>query len=99
MFRRLQLVSFLLFAVSALAQPKPARDLTYLAAKPVINDFSDDLPQDLRGLSVAQLQAKWPAYVRHEEQSTRERLLQGDEDSLVNLLLYGTSFTQQPRLT
>jgi len=41
----------------------------------------------------------WPEWVRERDAETRARLSQGEEDSLVNLLLFGTSFTRQPRLT
>ncbi|ABF42553.1 hypothetical protein Acid345_3552 [Candidatus Koribacter versatilis Ellin345] len=95
-----RIIAFLLLSAAlGLGQLKPAHDITYSEAKPVLNDFSDDPPADLRGLTPAQVQAKWPAYVSEQDRSTRERLLQGDEDSLVNLLLYGTSFTKEPRLT
>ncbi len=36
--------------------------------------------------------------VKHDQQ-TRARLLRGDEDTMVNFLVLGTSFTKQPRFT
>jgi len=64
-----------------------------------LQDFADDLPDDLKTLPSGQIPAVWSDYVRRHDSETRARLLQGDEDSLVNLLLFGTSFTHQPRLT
>ena len=76
-----------------------ARDITFSEAQPVLQTFSDDLPSDLRGLTLSQIRSQWTDYVCRHDADTRERLLQGDEDSLVNLLLYGTSFTDEPRVT
>ena len=43
--------------------------------------------------------AEWPAWVAKRNADIRGRLAQGDEDSVVNLWLYGTSFTKLPRVT
>jgi hypothetical protein len=53
------------------------------------------LPPELRNAD----QAAWVAWCRREDQAIRARLQQGDLDSMVNLLLYGTSFTKQPRIS
>ncbi len=76
-----------------------ARYMTYDEARPVLQEFQDELPDDLKTLSPQQLAVQWPEYVRQRDQQTRARLEQGEEDSLVNLLLFGTSFTSQPRIT
>lgn len=44
-------------------------------------------------------QLQWLAWARREDKAIRARLQQGDLDSMVNLLLYGTSFTKQPRIS
>jgi len=41
---------------------------------------------------------KWNAWTRKQDKTIRARLQQGDLDSMVNLLLFGTSFTKQPRI-
>ena len=53
------------------------------------------LPAELRNAD----DAAWLAWCRREDQAIRARLKQGDLDSMVNLLLYGTSFTKQPRIS
>jgi hypothetical protein len=60
----------------------------YPSVKPLV------LPPELRDLN----EAKWLAWARRHDRAVRARLEQGDLDSLVNLLLYGTSFTSQPRV-
>jgi hypothetical protein len=39
----------------------------------------------------------WPQWLQRHDQAIRSRLRRGDEDSLVNFVLYGVSFTSQPR--
>jgi SAM-dependent methyltransferase len=43
-------------------------------------------------------EAQWSAWRQRQDQAIRARLEQGDLDSVVNLLLFGTSFTKQPRI-
>src|SRR5579864_408847 len=93
----------LLFVLTSvlLAAPPVAKVvyISFTAAKPVIEAFKDSLPADLKGKSEAAIAAEWPQWVRQQDQAVRARLEKGDEDSLVNLLLYGTSFTKEPRIT
>jgi SAM-dependent methyltransferase len=42
---------------------------------------------------------EWPAWAATRNREIRARLAQGDEDSVVNLWLYGTSFSKRPRVT
>ena len=44
-------------------------------------------------------EVQWLAWARRQDSSIRARLQQGDLDSMVNLLFYGTSFTKQPRIS
>src|SRR5262249_31711533 len=52
------------------------------------------LPPELKNLT----EAKWNGWAQAQDKAIRARLQQGDLDSMVNLLLYGTSFTKQPRI-
>lgn len=42
--------------------------------------------------------AAWNAWIRQEDKRTRARVNRGIEDSISNLILYGTSYTNLPRL-
>jgi len=66
----------------------------YTAVKPVLDTFAGQVPADLKNAD----QAKWNAWSRQEDRIIRGRLDQGDLDSMVNLLLFGTSFTGKPRI-
>jgi hypothetical protein len=48
-------------------------------------------------LTPAQMEAAWPAWIERRDREIRARLEQGDEDTLVNWMLFGTSFTSRPR--
>jgi SAM-dependent methyltransferase len=67
---------------------------SYASMKPVLDQQRDRLPAELRNAD----EAKWNAWSRQQDQAIRARLQQGDLDSMVNLLLFGTSFTKQPRI-
>ena len=43
--------------------------------------------------------AEWPRWIAAADAATRARVAEGDELSIVNLLMFGTSFTREPRLT
>src|SRR6185369_10838690 len=67
---------------------------SYASVKAVLDQPSDLLPAELRNPN----EAKWRAWSQQQDKAIRARLQQGDLDSMVNLLLYGTSFTKQPRI-
>jgi SAM-dependent methyltransferase len=66
----------------------------YASVKPILDAQRDSLPAELKNPDPA----KWTAWTQRHDQAIRSRLEQGDLDSMVNLLLLGTSFTKQPRI-
>ena len=94
---RLSCISLIFPLVCGVALSVLAADrvfTSYASVKPVLNQPSDLLPAELRNPN----EAKWSAWSQREDKAIRARLQQGDLDSMVNLLLYGTSFTRQPRI-
>src|SRR5215475_5017811 len=90
----------LTIATASSRQPRPqARFLTYEEARPLLQSFDDVLPAELKGKSAEAQAAAWPAWVEAQDATVRARLRRGDEDTLVNFLLFGASFTKQPRVT
>jgi hypothetical protein len=73
--------------------------IDYATAKPVLEGLQDLMPAELRGANEADRPALWQQWVARRDAEIRARLVQGDEDSLINYLLFGTGFTRQPRLT
>ena len=56
-------------------------------------------PAELRTKTPADIETLWPVWIAREDAAIRARVQAGDDDSIINLLLYGTTFTRQPRIT
>jgi hypothetical protein len=78
------------------AEPRHARAEE---VAPLLRAMRDTLPAGLAGLDESRLATAWPAWVRDRDRAVRQRLRRGDQDTVVNLLYFGTSFTSAPRLT
>lgn len=94
-------LAFRIIAVSLSAQAGAA--LTYIPysdAKPIVEALRDDLlPPDLRDKTPAEREAVWSEWSARRDAAIRARVASGDEDSVLNLLLYGTTFTEKARPT
>jgi SAM-dependent methyltransferase len=66
----------------------------FATVKPILSALADQLPSQLHGPN----EGKWKAWAKNEDETVRARLEQGALDSMINLLLFGTSFTVQPRV-
>jgi SAM-dependent methyltransferase len=75
----------------------PAAYLPLAEVRPVLASFSGELPAELQGVSLTA--GSWLAWETKRDQEIRARLKRGDADSIFNLVLFGTSFTAQPRVT
>jgi len=92
----------ILFLCRATRSEEPSPSVQYISyedARPILEVLGDELPTELLGLTNERLRASWPNWVRQTDYQIRARLAQGDEDTIVNFLAFGTSFTHQPRLT
>jgi SAM-dependent methyltransferase len=69
--------------------------MPYEDARPILEALSEVLPVPLK----ADARTAWAGWTASRDAEIRTRLIQGDEDSLVNFLLFGTSFTRRPRIT
>src|SRR5712692_2140963 len=89
-------------ACALLAQTPSARRVVFIPykdAKPILDAEAEILPQGLSGKTGDALEREWPHWISRQNAEIRTRLAQGDEDSLVNFLVFGTSYTRQPRIT
>jgi len=68
--------------------------VSFATAKPVLEAHAGELPPQLKEPD----EGKWKAWAQGEDNVVRMRLEQGALDSMINLLLFGTSFTMQPRV-
>src|SRR5688500_18884335 len=81
-------VSLIAIALSAQTPPTPVF-LSYAQGAPVFAALGETAPAA----------SDWPRWIAAADSATRARVARGDETSIVNLLLFGTSFTRQPRFT
>jgi CheR methyltransferase, SAM binding domain len=89
-----------LAAVSAAAaSDRATRTVTLGDARPILSAVGDSVPAALRDRAGADADAAWSAWVRQRDADIRGRVARGDEDSVVNLMLYGIRFTRWPRAT
>ena len=100
-------VSFVAFVVVwslwswPLAAQTPGREnIPYSDVRPIFEALRPELqPPDLRGKTPAEREAVWPEWVARRDADIRARIAGGDEDSVINFLLYGTTFTNKSRPT
>jgi hypothetical protein len=86
-------------AIAPDAPPIRVRPATWAELGAIAERLADVLPGPLRNIPSAQRAAGWTTWVDAQRAAVAARVAQGDEDSVVNLLLFGTSFTSEPRLT
>lgn len=92
----------LLLTIGVLRAQAPAApaNIPYADARSILDVLrSDLLPPELRAATPVERQAIWPDWVARRDGDIRARLARADEDSLLNLLLLGTTFTRHPRVT
>jgi hypothetical protein len=82
---------------AAAAAVAPARLVRFSEARPILTELAGRLPPELDELTPAQMETAWPAWIARNDRDVRARLEQGDEDTIVNWMLFGTSFTSRPR--
>jgi hypothetical protein len=92
----LVLLSVSLFGQATLREPSYT---PYTDAQPILEALSEVLPPELKGKNPDEIKTQWLTWIARRDAEIRRRLIQGDEDSLVNFLLFGKSFTRQPRIT
>jgi SAM-dependent methyltransferase len=89
---------------SAVVQPQATTASTkafipYADAVPILEAQKSSLPEGLKASDPRALEPTWLAWAAQHDTDIRARLASGDEDSVVNLWLYGTTFTALPRAT
>ena len=83
-------------ATNAQRRDADVATIAYSDVRPVWEALRPILPSQFAGKSSDEVAAAWPGWVRTRDIEIRARVARGDEDSLVNLWLFGTSFTERP---
>jgi SAM-dependent methyltransferase len=79
---------------ASVSQDTKVRYLNYSESEDTIRLFAGSA---LPGTEIAD-PTTWDTWIRQQDQQVRERIDRGVEDSISNLILYGTSYTNVPRL-
>ncbi|HXY25548.1 MAG TPA: class I SAM-dependent methyltransferase [Candidatus Acidoferrum sp.] len=90
-----------LFAVVALPcrsqTPPKATFVSLTEAQPSLAVYGDALPEELRRTKPLD-EAGWAKWIQQSDQEVRKRLIQGQEDTLSNLLRFGVTYTKEYRI-
>jgi hypothetical protein len=71
--------------------------ISFESATPVLRGSAGALPPELK--AAGQMNAtQWTAWVQRKDREVRDRLIRGEEDTLVNLLRFGVTFTKEYRI-
>src|SRR5438876_1149180 len=73
--------------------------IPYAEAEPILEVLRPHAPAELAATTPTTLRTVWTDWASRHDREIRARLARGDEDSIINFWLFGTSFTDQPRLT
>ena len=68
------------------------------SVEPLLAGNTFALPREL-GSDKDRARAAWPQWIEKHDREIRSRLLRGEEDTLVNFVLFGVSFTDRPRVS
>jgi hypothetical protein len=77
--------------------PVPTEFISLESAQPVLKGMADELPPDLKAVGTLDA-SKWSAWVQRQDREVRDRLVRGEEDTLVNLLRFGVTYTKEYRI-
>jgi hypothetical protein len=95
---KLYLILILLLASAGSSAEQAIESISYGDAMPIVRAMDEILPSELKGRSPQAQAGAWPRWIAGLNSRIRARLLQGDEDTLINFLLFGSAYTPQPRL-
>lgn len=99
-FFRLAVIACALSAQSSQTRVQTGvRYIGYIEARPILQLLDEIAPAELKGKPPEAQAALWLDWVKARDAAVRARLRQGDEDTLINFLLFGASFTKEPRVT
>ena len=74
----------------------PKAYVSYAEVLPLMDVLRPHLPPSLMGRPPEEMPSAWGEWVRAHDAGIRARVARGEEDSLVNFWLFGTSFTAHP---
>jgi hypothetical protein len=74
-----------------------ATPISFRDPKAILERLAASLPPELAVHPSAEFESIWSEWVSRRDREIRARLERGDEGSIVNFLLFGTTFTKRAR--
>jgi hypothetical protein len=92
------LLTAVLGALLAAPQQAQTRFTSFAEVRNVLSRLADVLPPELKVPNASDAERAWMPWVQRQDRAIRSRLQRGDEETIVNWLLFGTTFTKLPRV-
>ena len=92
------LLTAVLGALLAAPQQAQTRFTSFAEVRTVLSRLADVLPPELKLPNASDAERAWTPWVERQDRAIRSRLQRGDEETIVNWLLFGTTFTKLPRV-
>ena len=90
--------SIILAAVLSAALYGQTRFTSFAEVRTTLATLADILPPELKQADASRAERAWTVWVERQDRAIRNRLQRGDEETIVNWLLFGTTFTKLPRV-
>jgi len=81
----------------AIGASAAARFATFDDVRGVLTALADVVPRELKGTDAA-VGSRWSEWAGRHDREIRARLAAGDQETIINWLLFGTTFTTRPRV-
>jgi len=75
-----------------------SRFASFTEVRDVLGSLADILPAALKVPEASAAARAWTGWAERQDRTIRDRLQRGDEETIVNWLLFGTTFTTLPRV-
>ena len=92
------LLTAVLAALLAVPHEAQTRFTSFADVRNVLSRLADVLPPELKVANAADAERAWMPWVERQDRAIRGRLQRGDEETIVNWLMFGTTFTKLPRV-
>jgi hypothetical protein len=74
------------------------RFTSFAEVRDLLGRLADVLPPELKVSNASDAERAWMPWVERQDRAIRSRLQRGDEETIVNWVFFGTTFTRLPRV-
>ena len=92
------LLTAVLGALPTVPHQAQTRFTSFAEVRNVLSRLADVLPPELKVPNASDAERAWIPWAERQDRAIRSRLQRGDEETIVNWVLFGTTFTRLPRV-